>query len=99
MATSGVAIELGDGEKLPLEDQERIATHFLEANREALLALGRIPGAASYFLGLQPSIDLRPGEGTCVSISPVLMRLAGEIGMEITFYIYLEIVAWAELDT
>jgi hypothetical protein len=99
MATSGVRIELGNGEKLSIEDQERIATDFLVSNREALLGLGRIPGADYFFLGLQFPIDLKPWGATCVSITPALMRLAGEIGMEITVYIDQRPGSWTEADT
>jgi hypothetical protein len=95
MATSGISVRLSHDEELAFEEQDRIAIEYLEQNRAALTALGRFPGVKYFFLGLAFGIEVDASiVGTCVSISPRLMRIAGEIGMEVTIYIDLERKDW-----
>src|SRR4051812_2957824 len=58
--TSGVEVVLGDGEKLSLPEQEKIAIEYLSANREALRALAGWPGVTTFVLGLHYRIELGP---------------------------------------
>jgi hypothetical protein len=95
--TSGIEIELGDGRTLTTNEQQRIAAAFLDANRESLLALKRIPEATYFFLGLQFRKEIRREVvGTCFSISPRLMRVAAEIDIKVTVYLDLIRKDWFE---
>jgi hypothetical protein len=98
-ATSGMRIILGNGLELGVEEQDRIATEFLEANREALSQLGRFPGISHFALGLQFRIDVDASVlGACVPVSARLMRIAGEIGMRVAIYIDLNRCDWLEQE-
>src|SRR5438094_10563540 len=56
--SSGVFKVLGDGQKVPLSEQEKIAIEYLSTNREALKALTKYPGVTTFILGLQYHIEL-----------------------------------------
>jgi hypothetical protein len=58
--TSGIEFMLGDGLKVPLWKQERIAIEYLSANRETLKALAEYRGVTWFILGLQYYIELDP---------------------------------------
>jgi hypothetical protein len=97
VATSGISIRLGNGQELAFAKQQRLAAEFLEANREALGALRRFPGARYAFVGLHFRIEVRAATvGASVSISPRLLRIAGEIGMEVSVYVDLDRQDWFE---
>jgi hypothetical protein len=86
--SSGVFKVLGDGQTLSIREQEEIAIEFLSANHEALQALAHYPGVTTFILGLQYPVKLALNTvAFCVSLSPLLMRHACEIGIEPTFYV------------
>jgi hypothetical protein len=88
---------LAIGPELAFCEQDRLAAEFLEANREALGALRRFPGARYVFVGLHFRIEVRAATvGAAVLISPRLMRSAGEIGLEVTVYVDLDRKDWFE---
>src|SRR5262245_52989606 len=58
--SNGVFKILGDGQQLPLYEQERIAIDYLTANRDALKALATYPGVTTFILGLQYLVELDP---------------------------------------
>ena len=51
-AVSGVVFELGDGQTVPVSEQETIATAFLQANRDELRNLAKFPGVERFALVL-----------------------------------------------
>jgi hypothetical protein len=89
--TSGVERTLGDGSKIPIHEQDRIAVEFLSVNRDLLNELAKFPGVDNFILGLHYQIELDPGTiGFCLSPSAQLMWHALEIGIEPTFYVVLD---------
>jgi hypothetical protein len=82
---------LGEGQKVPIFEQERIAIEYLSANRDALKALVMYPGVTTINLGLQYHIELEPGTvGFCMGPSVLLMRQCLDIGVLPTFYVSIE---------
>ncbi len=89
--TWGIAFVLGDGQKLSLFEQERIAIEYLSANRETLKALAEYPGVTTFVLGLQYHIELdRRTFGFCMGPSALLMWHCLDIGVSPTFYVTLD---------
>jgi hypothetical protein len=89
--TSGIELVLGDGRKIPLFEQQKIAIEYLSANREALQALAAYPGVTAFILGLQYYIQLDPSTvGLCMGPSPWLMWHCLDIGVWPTFYVSLD---------
>jgi len=81
---------LGDGRGLPIYEQDRIATSFLEEHQQALTELSRFPGVDTFILGLHRRIDLTPDlRGFCMSAFPRLMYFALRTGITPTFYVDL----------
>ena len=89
--TSGIEFFLGDGQQTPLFEQERIAIEYLSENREALTALARYPGVATFILRLQFHMDLDVATiAFCVRPSPRLMWNVLDVGMELDFCVTLD---------
>ena len=98
-AYSGILIKLGSGQDHPFDEQEHIAAEYMEANEQALKALCAFPGVSDSFLGLQFSVEIDSSiVGTCFSISPRLMRIAGEVGIKVTVYLDLDRQDWGTED-
>jgi hypothetical protein len=88
--TSGVEKVLGDGRVLAMDEQDRIATRFLEEHEQALTELSRFAGVDTFILGLHYRIDLTPDlRGFCMSASEGLMYFALRTGISPTFYVEL----------
>jgi hypothetical protein len=84
--TRGVYKLLGDGQAIPIHEQQKIAVEYLEANRDELKALAAYPGATYFILGLQYHVQLYPGLiGFCMGPSKRLMRYALD-----TYYVTLD---------
>jgi len=89
--SSGVFKVLGDGLKVPLFEQEKIAIEFLSANRDALKSLANYPGVTTFILGLQYHIELNPGTiGFSMGPSALLMWHCLGIGVSPTYYVSLD---------
>jgi hypothetical protein len=89
--SSGVFKVLGDGQKVSIFEQEKIAIEYLSANQEALKALAKYPGVTTFILGLQYHIELEPGTiGFCMGPSASLMWHCLDIGVSPTFYVSLD---------
>ena len=90
-ASNGVFKILGDGKKLNLPEQDRLAVEFLLNNRKELESLARYPGVTTFILGLQYEVELL-GDclGLCVDFSPLLMKHCLEIGLVPACYINVE---------
>jgi hypothetical protein len=89
--SSGVFKILGDGQKLPLSEQETIAIEYLSVNREELKALARYPGVTTVILGLVYHIELDSATvGFSMGPSARLMRHALDIGISPVFYVSLD---------
>ncbi len=58
--SNGIAKVLGDGQQIPLFDQETMAIEYLSANSEALKVLAQYPGVTTFKLGLQYNLALGP---------------------------------------
>lgn len=82
---------LGDGQKLIIFQQQEVAIEYLFANRDALRALAQQPDITTFVIGLQYHIKLEQDiKGFCMSPLPLLMELALDIGIDITFYVTLD---------
>jgi hypothetical protein len=89
--TSGVRKYLGDATRLSIEEQDRIAVDFVEANRQQLRHLFAYPGAKYRLLGLQHPFKVDDGTlGFAIGPSARLMSLALDLGFEITYYVTVE---------
>jgi hypothetical protein len=88
--TNGLEKILGDGTRLDIFDQDRIATEFLEQHEKVLAELANYPGVDAFILGLQYRIDLEPClRGFCLSFSARLTYFALKTGVNPTFYVDL----------
>ena len=89
--SSGLDICLHEGRPPPLPEQQRIAIAYLSANRDALAALVHFPGVETVILALQYPIEVRPNLGA-FSLTPArrLSKLALELAIDPTFYVWLE---------
>ena len=86
--TSGVEFTLGDGWKVPLQDQEDIALAYLQAHREELRALAKFPGVDTFIVGLQYVCKLDGGIlGFVVGPSSQLMWHALNAGVRPNYYV------------
>lgn len=99
--SSGVFKLLGDGQKVSLSEQEKIAIEYLSANREALKALARYPGVTTFILALQyRAFEFEPEtSGFCIGPSTSLMRHCLDIGVSPNFYVSLDRKWESEQDT
>lgn len=89
--SNGVAVNLGDGRTLSLKQQEQIATAFLTKYGDELRSLGRFPGIGAFIIGIQLRAPVSPGEGFSVGPSPQLMRESLSVGVELVYYIEIEV--------
>jgi len=88
--SGGCAHELGDGYKVPLPEQERIAERYLREHQDALLQLRAFPGVTTLNLGMVYPVDLRDGVvGVCMGPPPRLMHAALSAQVELTYYVEL----------
>ncbi len=86
ITTSGLSVELGQGESHTLEEQFQIATEFLKANTDALRELGQTAGVQEFVLSLPVRID--PDLGcTPLTFTSALLKQAIEVGIHPTFFI------------
>jgi len=82
----GVGKRLGDGARVSLDEQQRIAVEFLSANKDALRDLANFPGVTTFPLGLQYNVELEEGlRGFCMGPSPRLMWHALDVGVHPNF--------------
>lgn len=89
--SSGLDIFLCEGRPPPLPEQQRIAIAWLSAQRDAIAALVRFPGVETSILALHYSIEVGPGlGGFSLAAARKLSRLALEVGIDPTFYVWLE---------
>lgn len=89
--TSGVEFVLGDGQQIPLSEQDRIAIDYLSANREELKALAKFPGVTAFMLGLQFDFELAVGTiAFTMGLSALLMRHLLDVGVEPVFFVTLD---------
>ena len=87
-ASSGVRKILGDGEQLPIDEQERIAIDFLVAHAPALQALVHAPGVTTRIVGVQYHVQLEDGTvGLAIQPSPLLLSYAVDAGFEVIYYV------------
>src|SRR5579863_10155106 len=66
--TNGLELLIGDGDALPLAQQEKMAIAYLETHREELRALAQFPGVEALNLGLVYRCSLE-ATGFCVGPS------------------------------
>lgn len=86
ITTSGLSVELGQGESHTLEEQFQIATEFLKANADALRELGKTAGVQEFVLSIPVRID--PDLGcTPLTFPSALLKQAIEVGVHPTFFI------------
>jgi hypothetical protein len=86
--SSGFVKYLGNEFKLDIHEQETIAVKYIRQNRDALTALVKWENVETVILGISPEIQVRSGiSSVCLSFSPLLVTLAGEIGLQLAFYI------------
>ncbi len=86
--SSGFVKYLGNEFKLDIYEQETIAIKYLQQNRDALKAVVEWENVEAVILDISP--ELRIDSNTCsicLSFSPMLVNLAGEIGLELAFYV------------
>jgi hypothetical protein len=89
--SSGLFKVLGDGQALPLSEQQRIAIEYLSSNQNALKELARHPEVTTFILGLQYHIGLDDCTiGFCLGPSELLMRQCLDIGISPLFYVSLD---------
>jgi hypothetical protein len=89
--SSGVFKTLGDGLKVPLDEQEEIAIEYLSTNRDELKVLAQHPDVKTFILGLHCHIELEPSiDGFSLGPSSSLMWHALDIGVRVNFYISLD---------
>ena len=85
---SGLIKYLGNEFKLDMCEQEEIAVGYLRQNSDALKALVRWENVEAVILGMSPELEVHAGiVSICLSFSPILVSLAGEIGLELAFYV------------
>jgi hypothetical protein len=86
--SSGFAKYLGNEFKLDIYEQETIAIKYLEQNRDALKAVVAWENVEAVILGLSPELQIDSNTcSVCLSFSPMLVSLAGEIGLQLAFYV------------
>lgn len=83
--TNGLELLIGEGDTLPLPEQEKIAIAYLETHREELRALAQFPGLAALNLGLVYRCSL-DATGFCVGPSRELMQHALDAGVTPRYY-------------
>lgn len=89
--SSGVYKELGDGLDIPLWQQERLAIEYLTTNRELLKDLAQHPAITTFIIGLQYRLESNSGiVGFSFGPSLVLMRHCLDIGIEPTYYVWID---------
>jgi hypothetical protein len=85
---SGLVKRLGNEFKLDICEQENIAIEYLREKHNALKALSGWKNVEAVILGISPELQVHAGlVSVCLSFSPLLVSLAGEIGLELAFYI------------
>jgi hypothetical protein len=95
-ATGGVEFVLGDGRAILYPDQEEVALAFITANRDALKALSKFPGADHFILMFHYEREFDGDTvGGCVGASQRLMWHALDIGcrLDFTFVLRRTVVA------
>lgn len=86
IVNSGIEKSLG-GDRLTIEDQERIASVFLEGHMRELIELARFPGVDAFILGLYYRVELYLGDTFLVVPDARLMSLALQIGVQTNYYV------------
>lgn len=80
-----IEIELGCGADLEFEEQQAIAVEFLSTNKDAMSLLRSDPAVTVFYLGLEGSV-LRDSLGSIFDLSPSLMKMALETGIQVTVW-------------
>jgi hypothetical protein len=89
-ANSGAQIDLGDGRKIPAEQQEAVAADFLDAHDRLLRELGVFPGVTHVTLGIHFCVHATPGLSSfTVGPSARLMQSALRAAVSPVFYVDL----------
>lgn len=87
-SNSGFVKYLGNEFMLNVCEQEAIAIEYVRLNQEALKAVVNWQGVRAVILGISPEIELRKNiVSVCLSFSPELVSLAGEVGLRLAFYV------------
>ena len=95
--TSGVVFELGDDKTIPFNEQERVALAYIEAHRDGLRELARLPGVDTFILRLVYRAEFeRSILGFCIGPSLPLMWRCLDIGCVPDYLIWLE--RWPDTD-
>lgn len=85
---SGFAKYFGNEFQLNICEQEAIAIKYVRQNHDALKVLVGWKNVEAVVLGISPEIVVHPGVvSVCLSFSPMLVTLAGAIGLELAFYV------------
>jgi hypothetical protein len=86
--TSGVEILLGDGARLTLDEQNRLAIDYIAANCDELRVLGKFPGVETFRVGLQRNITFHANLlCLCIGSSKRLMGQTLDIGADLSYYL------------
>jgi hypothetical protein len=86
--SSGFVKYLGNEFKLDICEQETIAIEYLKQNRDALKAVVAGENVEAVILGLSPELQIDSNTcSICLSFPPTLVSLAGEIGLQLAFYV------------
>jgi hypothetical protein len=83
--SSGVRIDLGDGDVLDVSEQQEIAADFLELHGLTLRSLLTTPGVETCYLGLQESVMI-DSLGSIMDMSPRLMKIVLELEIQLTIW-------------
>lgn len=84
---SGFVKYLGNEYDLDIYEQEKIAYEYMRINKKLLKALVNWENVDVVILGLSYEFKVYPVIGACLSFSPATVALAGEIGLELAFYV------------
>ncbi|WP_373539616.1 hypothetical protein [Chamaesiphon sp.] len=86
--SSGFSKYLGNEFNLDTDEQETIAIKYIRQNRDALEAVVKWENVEAVILGISPEIHISSGvSSVCLSFSPLLVTVAGEIGLQLAFYV------------
>jgi hypothetical protein len=86
--SSGFSKYLGNEFNLDSDEQETIAIKYIRQNRDALEAVVKWENVEAVILGISPEIHISSGvSSVCLSFSPLLVTVAGEIGLQLAFYV------------
>jgi len=82
---SGLAIDLGIGSELGIDEQQTIAAAYLKRNESSLKELRAAVRGKIFYLGLQEAVDPK-SLGSIMDVSPALMRRALELRIGVTIW-------------